>query len=84
MSVVASRTSRSDETGKEGIQEVQRLIEVLEEYFVYTSTGGRVVDINIAAGIALAELRRIKGFYEEEGLLGQETGSSPSPELKAL
>jgi hypothetical protein len=60
---------------------VQRLIEVLEEYFVYASTGKEVVDINVAAGVALAELRRVKGLYEENG---QEAGRNEEPELKAI
>jgi hypothetical protein len=40
--------------------EVSRLIAVLEDFFVYASTGKSLAAVNIAAGVALEELRSVK------------------------
>ena len=72
---------------------MQRVIAVLEEYFVTASTGRRVVDLNLAAGIALFEIQRLKSIIAEEdgqagnGLTtfgGQEAGRDVSPATEPI
>jgi hypothetical protein len=42
------------------VNQVSRLIEVVETFLIHTSVARKPVDVNVAAGVALAELRSVK------------------------